>query len=176
MADPDLPTGTYYKDLNNDLDKFTGTWKSEENNNFFQIIIEKKEYVYDDIFEKYDDMLIGEYQFIENGVEIANTLYRLELDEINGHQYFISGSSILHKFDYPKCSDCLEEERRVLLFFIDPERPKLRSRLILRYLVIDGIEYLECKLQGSGSGVALPQDNYLERRIPLGEYLFIKQD
>ena len=39
MADPDLPTGTYYKDLNNDLDKFTGTWKSEENNNFFQIII-----------------------------------------------------------------------------------------------------------------------------------------
>ena len=36
------PEGAYYKDLNNELNKFVGTWKFQSTNKELIIIIEKK--------------------------------------------------------------------------------------------------------------------------------------
>ena len=70
-----IPENAYCKDLNNDLNKFTGTWKFVNGNTELTIIIVKNEKVYHKYFSKYYiDELAGNYKYIENGIEIVNTL------------------------------------------------------------------------------------------------------
>lgn len=174
-ADPDLPKGTYYKDLDNDLDKFVGTWKWESGVDELLIVLEKKEYVHNNLFNKYDDMLIGEYKYVENGIEILNYLSRLGDSSVVGDQYYISGGVIIDKLSPPKCNDCIEGERRIELSFYDPETPRVRGRIILRYIVESGMEKLQMRLDTTGLryNETTSPSNF---RVPLGNYVLIKQD
>ena len=67
-----VPDGAYLKDLNNDLDKFTGTWKYTNGTTELSVIIIKVEQVFNGRY--YIDRLKGNYIYMENGVEIINTL------------------------------------------------------------------------------------------------------
>ena len=56
----------------------------------------------------YEDMIIGEYQYIENGVEKINTLNGLSVNHSNGGKYSISGNIIIAgQVD----NDCLPNEK-----------------------------------------------------------------
>src|SRR5690606_26646642 len=64
-------SGTYYKDTNNVYNQFEGEWLWQSGNNSLRIILQKKEQVSQQIFgvSYYEDMLVGEYQYIKNGIE-----------------------------------------------------------------------------------------------------------
>ena len=174
-ADPDLPEGTYYKDLNNDLNKFEGTWKWENGNNSFTIVLEKKLQVYDDTSNFYEDMLIGEYKYVENGVEIVNSLARLQDITIIGFSHYLTGVRIMHKNHPPhKCESCTNEERRVSVYIRDPEIPLMGMQIILRHIVENNVEKLEGHVMGTGSYVST-LENPESPRINFGDYVFIKQ-
>lgn len=64
----------YVKDINNKFNPFFGEWKWEDTatNTSFTIVFSKIEMVYDGDY--YEDVLIGKYRFIKNGVELFNSL------------------------------------------------------------------------------------------------------
>src|SRR5690606_854834 len=95
--------GTYYKDTNNVYNQFEGEWLWQSGNNSLRIILQKKEQVYHQVKEwYYEDMLVGEYQYIENGVEKINTLAN-----INSQHNNILNSDILTTLFFMSCDVCL---------------------------------------------------------------------
>lgn len=170
--------GAYFKDLNNELDKFEGTWMYTNNSISFILILEKKEQIPDG--EYFEDILVGEYQYINNGVEVINTIPELiqSPDDIDNRN--IGGNHIIPIDLFAPCDDCSQDERRVKLYFIDPERSYLSVYLILRYLQDANQFGQEAQMTATivpiGGGSLLPNpDSPREIRVPYGEYLMIKQ-
>ena len=64
-------SGAYYKDIKNYFDDFTGTWIYTNGNTSLKIVLNKKTMRYTGKF--YTDAVDGEYQYIENGVEVSFT-------------------------------------------------------------------------------------------------------
>ncbi|MBV7267943.1 DUF6705 family protein [Winogradskyella luteola] len=66
----------YYKDVNGIYDPYIGTWVWQDGNSSITIEIVKLEQVYYEVHTRklYKDRLIGRIKYIENGVEIFNTL------------------------------------------------------------------------------------------------------
>ena len=70
-----IQDGMYLKDVNNNLDRFIGTWEWIEGNTSFVIIFEKKEMIDCQPYSNfYVDKIVGRYQYIENGVTISDNL------------------------------------------------------------------------------------------------------
>ncbi|QXP60834.1 DUF6705 family protein [Olleya sp. HaHaR_3_96] len=69
-----LVRDVYFKDINNELDKFLGTWKYENtmNNTVFEITFTKNENV-SSIHNCTEDELTAEFKLTINGVEQYNT-------------------------------------------------------------------------------------------------------
>ncbi len=95
--------GYYYKDLNNVLDLFEGTYLYNNGNTSFEIILQKKvASSRNGIFT--EDLLIGGYQYIKNGVEQTNTLNSINTFQSNGRFYPINGNNI-NEGKY-RCTEC----------------------------------------------------------------------
>jgi hypothetical protein len=71
----DWTTNTYLKDTNNHFNDVLGTWRWENgNNSSFEVIFTKiTNYQYEGI-NMSEDCILGRYKYIENGIEIANTM------------------------------------------------------------------------------------------------------
>ncbi|AXG72270.1 hypothetical protein KORDIASMS9_04539 [Kordia sp. SMS9] len=69
----------YYKDVNGELAKFTGTWKYETATEIFEITFYLK--IKKDNGSSYEDQLLSKFKYIQNGVEIYNTYQ--EIDPLN---------------------------------------------------------------------------------------------
>ena len=73
-----LKNNNYIKDMDNDLDKFVGTWKwtSPTNpNTYFEINFFKVlRWNANNINNYFKDKIFGNYKYVENGVIITNTL------------------------------------------------------------------------------------------------------
>lgn len=160
-----IPKNAYCKDLNNDLDKFTGTWKYENGNTELVITIVKNEQI--DLDSYYTDELAGNYKYIENGVEIVNTL----LNNFNDNASF-SGSE-------------MSEDTSEFSFSLDdPGKPRATYNLDVKYLGLDlgGNIKLKWKLiqtdfySGYVPGETPPTNSELDQtiRLPLNVVL-IKQ-
>ncbi|MEM6516313.1 MAG: DUF6705 family protein [Bacteroidota bacterium] len=174
--DPDLPTGTYYKDIAGDLDKFEGTWKWHRNDSIATIVLEKIEYVFFDDTQKYEDLIQGEYKFVVGGNVIQDYLSRLNDNSLVDLDHYISGNFIMHKNHYPTCDECSNSERRLFVYFIDPDYSYINAAMILRHIVDNGQEKLEALLYSFDGFVPPTVNAPMQMRIPFGEYVFVKQD
>ncbi len=172
----EVPNGSYFKDTFNEMDKFVGTWKFETSTDTLIIIIQKKTYVYDGD-EFYEDLLIGEYHYVSNGVEQVNTLPLLNDATIIGRYHNISGKHIIPNQNlYVKCINCDVSERRFILNFHDSDRNYLSVSIVLRYLLNQtNPEKMTATIVANG-GVMIPNENSpTAPRVPYGEYTMIKQ-
>lgn len=91
--EPNQPNHVYYKDVNNLLDKYVGTWEYTSGGHYFKITFTKHTYVRETPIGNtkitiYTDKIIGHYVYKLNGVEIYNVT----------NNYFASSSS--GSFDY----------------------------------------------------------------------------
>lgn len=107
----------YYKDISNVLNTFEGTYLLSNGTTSLKIVLQKKTMSFDSWL--YEDLLIGEYQYIENGVEKVNTLNNLNTTYTNQYGSInIYGNSII-KHGLPGCNDCTINEKRLRLSFKD---------------------------------------------------------
>lgn len=112
----DIPTSNYYrKDLDNVLNKFEGTWKYQNGNTSFTVKFVKKQKV--KVTDYYTDELCGWYQYIEDGVEIVNTI-----PFTDNFSFITNGSSV-----------SADGTKIYRMFFKDPERPKASYFLTIKY-------------------------------------------
>ncbi len=82
-----LEAGMSLKDTNNNLNKFEGTWVHEDANNKLTVVLQKVE-----DFESagyFSDVILGNYIYEENGVEIVNTLTNPAASQGSDDEYHI---------------------------------------------------------------------------------------
>lgn len=143
--------GAYYKDTNNVLDEFEGTWVYTDNatNTTFKIVLVKKTMVYSQGWNYYEDLMVGEYQYSKNGLYLINTLSDLPLNL--GRNHNIKGNFILDTCDYLPWGDCIEGEKRLYLGISDPVKP-YTGKIILKKRIINGQEAVKAYVSFSYKG------------------------
>lgn len=168
-------SGDYYKDTNDFFNTFEGEWKWEDNanNSALTLILEKEIAINDGSGYTYD-LLIGEYQYIANGIELANTLDDLANPNIEDEQHNIQGINIITKYNHPQCPDCLETEKRLQVSIEHDEYEGIEGRLIMRFFVENGVDMIHLIVK-DGPNLSIDPNAPNNIDIPFGEYILIKQ-
>ncbi|AWH85615.1 hypothetical protein HYN59_11070 [Flavobacterium album] len=176
----DIP-GAYYKDSFNDLNNFVGTWKYTNGTTSLTITLQKKEMQSFDNgnIQYYEDVLIGEYKYIENGVEKISTLSSLTFNSSNWKHNIVGNVIIGPGMMY--CQDCGPNERKILLAFSDPTRDifGFEPEMIFQRNDNGGTQRLKLLFKNTGVRMKKFEETeispYTSYTIPFGEYMLVKQ-
>jgi len=172
-------SGAYYKDIYNDLNRFVGTWIYTDGTTSLTIMLQKKEMKYNNILGNnfYEDLLVGEYQYIENGIEKINTLPNLQNLSFDVYDHNIIGNIISKPISGVEnmCYNCGPNEMKVLTYFSDPERDILgyEPQMIFHHYTENGVEKL--RLNFRGGGMLAAGNELTSYNIPFGVYILVKQ-
>ena len=170
----DLPPNAYLKDLDGDYDRFIGNWLWTNNNDTLMLSFQKIEMSIRPTMRYYSDYLIGEYRYVENGVEIVNTL-PVNYDESPlNNNYMSIGITTRNHPDI--CPECNLNPRYILGYIDDPNQPDLDSKMFMVYFVENGVEKIKIKVYKS-IGITLTEDPNPTGQIaiPRGIYTLVKQ-
>lgn len=143
----DAPNNSYYKDVNNTLNTFEGTWLYSNGNTSLKIILVKKEMYHYQAGTKsyYEDLLVGGYQYIKNGVEKINTLSDANNPSM-GRKASIKGNNIFNNCKFLPIDDCAEGEKNLSLSIKDIPANGHFGRLRLFKRIINGKETLKANI------------------------------
>ena len=179
--------GAYYKDVTGFHNQFVGTWKYTNGSTTLKITFIPKNifYVSNDSKSFYTDYLIGELQYIENGIEKINTLSNLNQNYTDIYNYNIVSVSKRHKTTYPICVECNENDFRLSMTFNEPTRRNIwggiSNDFVLRRFVENGQEKLKVQFVYTGNGLETLDNmdgepaNISTFSLPYGEYILTKQ-
>ena len=164
-------SGTYYKDIDSLLNPYEGTWLYENGNTSLKIILKK---ILSDNNYFLEDMIIGEYQYIENGIEKVNTLSEIDIVYPNQIKHHLKGNTLIKKTSRPVCTDCATNEKRLRLGITEPDS---FGTVLIRIIEVNGQQAIKIMIRKKGPNV------YVEGQPPLaddflvksGEYILIKQ-
>lgn len=166
------PNNYYRKDINNVLNQFEGTFLYTSGNRSFKIIFEKKIKQYNGSY--YEDLIIGEYQYIVGGVEQFNTLSNLNV--VYNNQYIkhsiAANSPIENNNREWKCTQCIANEKRLRGKIVDKSTDRIAS-IFLRKTIIGGQEVLQVKI--SQVRPDFENTNSPDFSLPKGEFTMVKQ-
>jgi len=137
------PDNSYYKDVNNTLNNFEGTWLYTNGNTFLKIVLVKSTQYFNGDF--YEDLLIGGYQYIENGVEKINTLSDAN-DPSIGRDASIKGNNVYKSCKYLPVDDCVDGEKNLHLSINDVASDGHIGTLRLFKRTINGQEAIKAKI------------------------------
>jgi hypothetical protein len=162
--------GAYYKDLDNDLDKFVGTWKYTNGSTSLTITLIKKVMFHNLEGNYYEDTLIGEYKYTVNGVDVINTLNNLNSNYTSQFDYNISGLIIKDQ------TTQAVGNRRIELCFNDPEREYLNKLIRIKHIDSPGNLPDKIEIKWTGDAIVLPNENSpINLRVPEQDYTLTKQ-
>jgi hypothetical protein len=161
--------GAYYKDIDNLLPKFVGTWKYTNGNESFTIKLKKLTSYYEALEGYYIDALVGEYRYVNtNGIEHVNTLSNL-LTDIYPYENNIIGTIIKDKDSPPSL-------KRLQFIFVDPERKNLKQFIVIKYFAAQGSTPEKIELMWIGNSSYVTDDTSPTTiRVPKINYTLIKQ-
>ncbi len=117
----------YFVDDNNEMDFFEGEWIFSNSSSQLKIELKKESRLYNG--RLYQDYLVGEYQYVENGVEIVNTLDNI--DQNLGVKHSIVGNRIIRKCTNLPTSQCQDGRLKFNLLLRDPNNDKVSATLII---------------------------------------------
>ncbi|MRX41943.1 hypothetical protein GJU43_21915 [Flavobacterium sp. LC2016-23] len=160
--------GAYYKDTKNVLNGYDGTYLYTNGNNSFKIKLQKNIMTSMNGFY-YEDLICGEYQWIENGVEKVNTLNQLTATSNSNN---ISGKRVLTG-TVLGCDDCTPTEKRLRLGIISSPHV---GEIDIRKTTVNGKDAIKVEIWYTGpiavkEGDPMPKDGI----IRAGTYVMIKQ-
>ena len=176
--------GAYYKDINNFLDQYVGTWLYVNGNTSIKLVLQKKTMFkeIDGVQHFYTDYTVGEYQYIENGIEKLNTLNNLTVNYTSIYSYGLVGHGQTPNNVYPKCNVCLPNEKRLHANVFEPiikNVEGLEAEITARQFVESGVQKLRIWfIQTAGSYGTMTDGQpttITKHTIPYGEYILIKQ-
>ena len=166
----DIPAGSYFKDTYNDLDPFVGTYVFEEGNIYFKVILKKIVMTYNQSY--YEDMIVGEMQYRVNGVDLFNSLSKINIVYPNQEAlHSIDGNYVLLNHNKPECYDCAPNEKRLSLFFSDG---RSSGDVIIQRITVGGNPAIkfEPRTRFPTRSVGSP---VITKIVPDREFIMIKQ-
>ncbi|CAM4366574.1 DUF6705 family protein [Flavobacterium terrigena] len=175
----ETPDGGYYQDANDLLNPYIGTWVHTNGTTSLTIKLRKIINFYNGKF--YSDLLVGEYQYIENGVEKLNTLSQFTIDYPLQYDHKLYSSHLLYASDKPNpCTTCNNSISRVNITYSDSVKGIMgsfymglssTSNLVTNvYISSTGIKY-----SGDPNDISTLTSEHVGTTIPNGWYSFIKQ-
>lgn len=93
-----IPKNAYFKDVESDLEKFTGSWKTESEGKIYEIIISKNTKSFDDRF--FDELILKYKISYTTGTEIINTLNMNLSNSLVVRGYFLYPDKSSYCFNY----------------------------------------------------------------------------
>jgi hypothetical protein len=172
--------GAYHKDTYNDLDAFTGTWEYTTGRTKLVVTIRKATKYHNELATMYEDLLYGEYKYIEKGVEKINTLPIFDT-KAGVYDHNIWGNGIITAEDLPLCKGCPPGQTRVVLNFSDPGRIDIEgfSGAVVLRRVDEGTEQkIELVLHNNAEVPFVngaPQ-KFTSFTVPFGTYILKRTD
>ena len=167
-------TDTYYKDANNLLNPFEGTYIYTNGTTSFKIVLVKKVQQFNGRY--YEDLIIGEYQYIENGIVKLNTLNELNIVYNNQRVHNINGNTLINNNNRAwQCPSCNIGEKRLRTTIRDASTNRF-AKLFMRRTTEGGQEVMKINITNISrtfhvEGQPTPPDFAL----PIGEFTLIKQ-
>lgn len=168
-------TGAYYKDVNNLLNTFEGTWLYTNGNTTLKIIMIKKIQQFNGRY--YEDLIIGEYEYKVNGVVVISTLNELNNNYSNQRSHSIDSNTLMTNNNRPICTDCTTNERRLGAGFEDPVQDSYGT-MIVKKTTVGSQEAIKIKTRRTGMGYVWIEGTPpppADFTVPAGEYILIKQ-
>lgn len=164
-------TGAYHRDIDNLLNPFEGTYIYNCGGKTLKIVL-KKEILSSMNNYFYEDLLIGEYQYIVNGVEKVNTLNALNNNYPNKRKHSISGNHIITMGNIG-CTECVPNEKALMGGLID-RASNNNAQITIRRISLNGQEAIKIFIlwhinERSANPVGV------HASIPGGEYTLLKQ-
>jgi len=135
--------GAYYKDIGNEFDDFLGTWLFTQGSDTLKITLVKNEQYFNGNY--YEDLVVGGYQYVANGVEKINTLADASIPNI-GRNAQIWGQYIYKNCVYLPADDCINGEARLSLVLSEPNSPHHSASFILHKRTVNGQPALKAVL------------------------------
>jgi hypothetical protein len=166
-------TDAYYKDVNNLLNNFQGTFIYSNGTTSLKIVLEKKIQQYNGSY--YEDLIIGEYQYIQNGIQKINCLSEISTVYNNQKLHNIDGNAIINNNERVwKCPLCPVGENRLRTTIKDPTTDRY-AKMIIRRVAVGSQQAIHIKIcqvttKTYLQGTTPPADF----SIPIGEYTLIK--
>lgn len=169
---PPYDTNCYEKDVNNEFGKYVGTWKYIEGDT--ELIFKLKKEIHYRISEdsNYTDLLVGEYRYVENGIEKVNTLTDFDSTDITGYDHTIAGGVFTHIMPSYCIINSNNQEIKIEVSLTDTDDFNITGNVILRYINEDGVEKLQICIQDNS---VLADDENANIAIPDGYYELEKQ-
>lgn len=166
----DKAPGSYFKDLNGDLDGYDGTYTyyrpSTSTSGPEQLIIVLKKKVLSYGYH-YKDLIVGEISVNGNNNTLDNININYTDEEIN---HAISGNFILTGTALG-CPDCSPTEKRLRVNLIDTRTSNILG-IDIRKTTVDGVPAIKVLLFGQQS---VPNNLLPVGAIELGEYILKKR-
>ena len=128
-------------------------------------------------YDEYGDYLIAEYRYVENGVELINSL-PIPIGN-DPYSYSMYGSNLTTDGrGFPPCSECVPNARHLIVNMRDPERPGLKGLVRMVRFDEGGVEKIRMKMIKSNDDPRIIGPDYtgpMTLTVPPGVYTFIKQ-
>jgi hypothetical protein len=161
--------GAYYKDTNNVLNPFVGTYVMNSGGKMIKIEFRKIEMSESNVYT--EDLISGEYQVIENNVQKINTIPRF-LDNVNnGWYHSITGNLVITQGGVG-CDECVAGEKALRLE-IGELSTKNRGFMIVRRIIVNGQQAIKVSLVWELSTATA---GYLPPSFPSDDYMLIKEN
>jgi len=134
--------GAYYKDVDNQLDPFVGTYQLMSNNGNDEMTIVFKKFVDHNNNKFRQDILVGEIKFKKEGVLYFDNLNKINANYDFKHRHDIAGNTLMSNTTLPPCSDCLPNQFRARLIFFGRDN-NCGGHVILQKIIENGQEKIK---------------------------------
>ncbi|QCE40959.1 DUF6705 family protein [Psychroserpens sp. NJDZ02] len=175
----------YYKDVDSLHNQYVGTWLFTNGNDSLKIVFRKRTMINIEgyLANYFIDELIGEYQYIENGIKKVNTLENIDQKLIGDSDYNLYAYSLMWPNTYPQCDECAVDEKRMVMAINEQSKRHLTGlsdQFVIRRYFDNEIEKLKVWFILSGNGIVLDENtgelsDETGFSLPYGEYTLTKQ-
>jgi hypothetical protein len=124
----------------------------------------------------FEDIIIGEYQYVENGIEKANTLSDLNQNFSRQRKHKLNGNRFINKNNRAwVCNDCSELEKRLKLIINDVISGRFGDFIIRRKTENNQEVIKVLATHFSGKILIGDEPEQINFALPEGEFTMIKQ-
>ena len=111
--------GVYYKDTQGYFNQYIGTWLYTDGTTSLKVTFQKKYFIKQNTKGTYFiDALVGEYEYIVNGVTIFNTLSNLNVNYNTPYDYHLFDDIRIPNYD--SCYQCTVPRQRLRMRYDEP--------------------------------------------------------